>query len=291
MGVDLRRGDVGMAKQRLQHAQVRPALQQMRGEGMAQHVRADLGGIDLRARGEILDQLEQANARQMLAARWEQVSAFRRSDLDPARQRVSGARGDGHHPLLRALAGDGEERRVARNRCEGKRHQFGGAKSGAVKQLQQRQKPQRDRTSALRLELRAREQRLNLPVRENLRKRAARRRAWQAGRRIVLAQSFVDQEPVELPQCRRPAGNGGGRKARPCPTKPRERLAIGVCKTADFSFGTFQVAAIGGEGIGGGTSLGREHRQEGVNCPGDCPNPAPPPRRRSSALRLRGRHG
>ena len=46
MGVDLGRGDIGVAEQRLQHAQVGAARQQMGGEGMAQDVRADAVGRD-----------------------------------------------------------------------------------------------------------------------------------------------------------------------------------------------------------------------------------------------------
>ena len=41
MGVDLRRGDVGVAEQFLHDAQIGAVLQQMAGEGVAQHVRAD----------------------------------------------------------------------------------------------------------------------------------------------------------------------------------------------------------------------------------------------------------
>lgn len=40
MGVYLGGGDIGMAEQRLKHPQVRPAFEQMRGEGMAQDMRA-----------------------------------------------------------------------------------------------------------------------------------------------------------------------------------------------------------------------------------------------------------
>ncbi len=42
MGVDLRGGDVGMAEQHLQCAQIGAAFEQMRGEGVAQYVRTDL---------------------------------------------------------------------------------------------------------------------------------------------------------------------------------------------------------------------------------------------------------
>jgi hypothetical protein len=41
MGVDLRRRDVGVAEQQLHHAQVGAVVQQVGGEGMAQHVRRD----------------------------------------------------------------------------------------------------------------------------------------------------------------------------------------------------------------------------------------------------------
>ena len=39
VGIDLRGRDVGMAEKRLQHAQVRPALQEMSRECVAQNVR------------------------------------------------------------------------------------------------------------------------------------------------------------------------------------------------------------------------------------------------------------
>jgi hypothetical protein len=39
MGVDLRRGDIGMAEQHLHHPQIGPVIQQVRGERMAQGVR------------------------------------------------------------------------------------------------------------------------------------------------------------------------------------------------------------------------------------------------------------
>jgi hypothetical protein len=46
MGVDLGRGDIGMAQQRLDRAQVGAVLQKMRGEGVAQLVGRDAGGVD-----------------------------------------------------------------------------------------------------------------------------------------------------------------------------------------------------------------------------------------------------
>ena len=54
MGVDLRRRDIGMAEQLLHDAQIGAVLQQMAGEGMAQHVRADIGGAQAGRGGERL---------------------------------------------------------------------------------------------------------------------------------------------------------------------------------------------------------------------------------------------
>jgi hypothetical protein len=91
----------------------------------------------------------------------------------------------------------------------------------AVEQLEQREQPQRRGPVALRLELGAREQRLDLAVREDLRQRAARRRARQRRRGIVVAQLLVEQEAVELAQRRAlRATVDGARPAQPCPSRP-----------------------------------------------------------------------
>ena len=44
VSVDLRGGDIGMAKELLNHSQVRSAFEQVSGEGVAQEVRVDLLG-------------------------------------------------------------------------------------------------------------------------------------------------------------------------------------------------------------------------------------------------------
>jgi hypothetical protein len=49
-----------MAQQRLDHPQVGAAGQQMRGEGVAQHMRAGAVGVDPGAGGDLLDQRESA---------------------------------------------------------------------------------------------------------------------------------------------------------------------------------------------------------------------------------------
>jgi hypothetical protein len=45
MRVDLRGGNVGVPEQLLNHAQIRPAFQQVAGKGMAQRVRRNRLGI------------------------------------------------------------------------------------------------------------------------------------------------------------------------------------------------------------------------------------------------------
>ena len=59
MGVDFGGGDIGMAQQGLHGAQIRAAFHQMGGEGMAQHMRRDLGGIEPRLQRQALQQLMQ----------------------------------------------------------------------------------------------------------------------------------------------------------------------------------------------------------------------------------------
>ena len=61
VGINLRRGNVGMAEQRLHHAQIRAIVQKVAGEGVAQHVRAQLrrpqsggGGERLEIAGKML---------------------------------------------------------------------------------------------------------------------------------------------------------------------------------------------------------------------------------------------
>ena len=65
VGVDLGRGDVGMAQQHLDRAQVGAIVQQMRGKGMAQRVGGNAVGVQPRDDRQLLDQGEKPDARQM----------------------------------------------------------------------------------------------------------------------------------------------------------------------------------------------------------------------------------
>src|SRR5690606_3252215 len=103
--IDLRRGYVGVTEQRLQHAEVRPSLQEMRRKGVPQHVWADLRRIEPGPRRQTLDELKQADARQVFTAGGEQIAPAGGPNFQPPRQRLARAGRDRHHALLRALAG------------------------------------------------------------------------------------------------------------------------------------------------------------------------------------------
>ncbi len=75
MGVDLRRGDVGMAQHLLQTAEIGTVIQEMRRESMAQHMGRNPLRRNVRLQGKFLEQLPKALPREMpfLAARREKM--------------------------------------------------------------------------------------------------------------------------------------------------------------------------------------------------------------------------
>src|SRR5436189_6361038 len=79
MGIDLGARDIGLTKQRLNNTQISSIMQQMTGEGMPQHVRADQPRRQPRSRREFLQV-----AREMLSS---QVSAFPERGEQPFRTR------------------------------------------------------------------------------------------------------------------------------------------------------------------------------------------------------------
>ena len=62
MGINFGCGDIGMAQQHLQGAQIRPPFQKMRCKGMTQDMRADPVGGNPGLPRQILDHLTQADA-------------------------------------------------------------------------------------------------------------------------------------------------------------------------------------------------------------------------------------
>jgi len=69
MGVDFRRRDVGMSQHLLDGAQIRAVVEQMGGEGVAQHVRADLRRVEAGGERALLQQLRETLARQETLSR------------------------------------------------------------------------------------------------------------------------------------------------------------------------------------------------------------------------------
>lgn len=65
MGVNLGCGDIGMAKQSLDHAQIGTVCQKMRCKGMAQGMRRHLVWIDMSFYGYFLDKVVKSVAREM----------------------------------------------------------------------------------------------------------------------------------------------------------------------------------------------------------------------------------
>tara|TARA_R100000935_G_scaffold45244_1_gene68343 strand:- start:83 stop:334 length:252 start_codon:yes stop_codon:yes gene_type:complete len=65
MGIDLGCGDIGMAKQSLDHAQIGTICQKMRGKGMAQGMRRHLVWINMSFDGYFFDKVVKPVAREM----------------------------------------------------------------------------------------------------------------------------------------------------------------------------------------------------------------------------------
>ncbi len=148
MGVDLGRGDVRMAKKRLDRPQVRAVLEKMRREGMAQRVRRDLGGRDAASTAMSLISGKEAVPRQVprLAARGKEEAARpalgprprrRRSRSSQAARAVAGGGRQRHHPLLAALAPDQQHARIAPRRGQRQGDELGHPHPGGVEQLHQ----------------------------------------------------------------------------------------------------------------------------------------------------------
>ena len=79
MGVDLRGRDVGMAEKLLHGAQISTPLQEMAGEGVAQHMRRQTRGIEPGFEREFFQELAAAPTRQTVRGAGPERSAGERS--------------------------------------------------------------------------------------------------------------------------------------------------------------------------------------------------------------------
>ena len=89
MGIDLRGRDIGVAEKRLHHAQIGAIVQEVAGEGMAQHVRAQLRRAQAAAPRQRLEFAGEMLAGEMAAVRRTMGTAIsRRRVRRPLRRRA-----------------------------------------------------------------------------------------------------------------------------------------------------------------------------------------------------------
>jgi hypothetical protein len=205
VGVDLRRRDVGVAEHLLQRPQVAAAGEQVRGERVAQRVRAH-AVVQPDGAGVALDDLVEPLAGKARAAA---VDEDPRLVAQPDERRPPafevGARGgdclaaDRHEALLRSLPAcpqdAGAQVEVAQLEPRG----LGGAQAAGVHQLEQRPVPQRRRPRPAR----GAEQLGDLVPAEDLGQPLALARRAQVGGRVVRECLLAAQVAVERAQARR----------------------------------------------------------------------------------------
>ena len=240
--VDLGGRHRGMPEQLLDHADVGAALQEVRGEGVAQRVRRDVarhpgpvGGLDQHRPGGLARQppsagVEEQGARALRRAHRGELRA-------PAGEvGVDGGQGVGPHrdqPLLAALAAQQHGAVHPVEVVDVEAHGLGDAGPGAVEDLQQGAVAERQggagRPGGL-------EDRLDVGQGQRLRQPPGRRRGSHRRRGVVHGQPVGDAEPVEAahrhdgparPRSRTTAGarrlpRAAGRGTpRPSPRSPR----------------------------------------------------------------------
>src|SRR6266446_10587236 len=148
MGIDLRRRDIGVAEHLLDAAQIGAVVEEMAGEGVAQHVRRDAPGIDAGEDGEVLEELAAAPPREMAlrTARWkEEARGLALGEELAAPRRIGGERearrlAERDETLLAALALDGQETVLAQPR-QRQRDELGDAQPGGIEQLDEADQP------------------------------------------------------------------------------------------------------------------------------------------------------
>ena len=216
MRVELGGGDVGVAEHLLQRAQVAAAREQVRGERVAQRVRAHLAR-EPRRRGVALDDLVEALARQAAAAvvdeqpRLEAVADEPRPaahEVDA--ERAGGLAADGHDPLLVALAAGAQLAAVEVEVGELELDRLRRPQAAGVHQLEQGAVAQRGRLGAVGLG----EQPGDLVAREHLGQLAGLARRLEQRGRVVLDQALAAQVAVEGAQAGDLALQRGGRGGR-----------------------------------------------------------------------------
>src|SRR5688572_12253808 len=115
VGVELRRGEVGVTEHLLNAPQVGAALEEVRGERVAQEVRVDAGRVEAGLGGQTPQNEERARAGQRATLRVEKqlrpmtAVEVRPSAAQVAAQRLRRRPSDRDDPLLAALADAADE--------------------------------------------------------------------------------------------------------------------------------------------------------------------------------------
>ena len=125
-----------MTEQLLDHAQVRAAVEQVRGERVAQRVRADPTRDAGGARRAPDDRVDRARAQATPARVHEDGPSVRRAPAEIGVERPRGGSAVRHHALLAALAEDAHRARFAIDRVEIEPGQLGDAQARGVEHLE-----------------------------------------------------------------------------------------------------------------------------------------------------------
>src|SRR5260221_52010 len=204
MGIDLRRRDIGVAEHLLDAAQIGAVVEEMAGEGVAQHMRRDAPGIDAGEDGEVLEELAAAPPREMAlrTARWkEEARGLALGEELAAPRRIGGKRearrlAERDETLLAALALDGQEAVLAQPR-QRQRDELGDAQAGGVEPLDETDPPPvLSAVHPARCGAAAR----HLRLRQNLGQRPPKAGRIELRRRIVATHPLGPDEYVELAQ-------------------------------------------------------------------------------------------
>ena len=276
--IDLRRRYIGVPEQRLHHAQVGAVVQQVAGEGVTQHMRAQPFRGDAAARPKRLQFAGEMLAGEvaMLAEGREQPFR-RRLRLGLAAQRQVIGHGalrrriERHQPLLAALAAHDEHSLVALGGRGGQCHQFGHAQAGGVDHFDQAIEPRRAQPRGRRERrivgrpLCRLQKSVDLGDRQHLGQSAPALGSFQYRRRIVGAFSLHVEETVKLAQRRQMPRHGGGgeaafgQRAEITAQILGARIGDAAAAAAQMRGKIGEVAAIGIERIPAGAPLRRQH--------------------------------
>jgi hypothetical protein len=217
MRVDLRRRNVGVAKHRLNGAQIGPMRQQVARKRVSQHMRRKPGRVQTGLEGQLLQQLRHTLPGQMAAARPRWKEPFRTAMAgkgppkgQPVLQGRAGPAADRHHAFLAALATHRKMGAIGRQGGERERDELGDAQTRRVEQLQQRRQPNAFRALAV---ARGVDQRRDLILVEHLGQWTWQLRPVYFGCRVVAAPALEEQKAMKLADRRKMPGRSRRRHA------------------------------------------------------------------------------